>query len=580
MRNKIITPSTSLREAYLNAAGPTTFSTRVLALFALPAFGVVLVNNPIRLGGSFSLWLALATIAYAATIIPMLVFKRLIYPVGETAPKPLLTSLALVISGLIRGLTFYYLGVFWGLIPESEIFYRIWGAVIFVYASIAVFSIYRASGDRHELVLVQLAQEKAQLDELRGGIRERIRAQRAELLAKVQQQLTPVVDRLKAELNISASNVLVANLRDAVEHVVRPLSRDLGTTTVAVVGARIEKDISRLARQRSKIPSRVPVGLMFVAPLLVFMVAAISVTANSIFSPEISTLASLITLGVAFVIPLAARYLLANWQLPTAWAFIVVSAVMVAMAFLTDAVLSLIGAGRDIAQLTQYTIYVVFCGALIFALQILRTQRNALELEMKNVVAELALLNSQLRQEIWLNRKRIASVLHGPIQAALYAAAIRLNKAEVVEPELIQSIESDISAAMYQLEQGESADDFESILSQIQNVWTGATDIQIDVADSEIFSSLRANSIASTCAAEVVREAVSNAVKHGQAANISVRLERSAPNLLAIKVTNDGLPLGDAVRMGYGSHILDEVAFNWSLENKAGFTVLSADIAL
>lgn len=580
MSNQTITPTTSLREAYLNAAGPTTFSPRVLALFAIPAFGIVLVNNPIRLGGPFSTWVVLAAIGYVVTIVPMLIFKRLIYPAGETQPKPLLNSLALVISGLIRGLTMYYLGVYWQVIPESEIFYRIWGAVLLVYVSIAAFAIYRASSERHESILIRLAQEKAELDELRGGIRERIRAQRAELLSKVLKELTPVIDRLKAELNISASNVVVANLRDAVEHVVRPLSRDLGTSAVNVPGARIEKEGSYFVRQRSKVPTHVPLGLMFVAPLLVFMVGAITVAANSIYSPEISTLASVITLGVAFAVPLAARYLLANLQVPIWLAFLLVSAVMVGIAIVTDKLLTLIGAGRDDVQLAQYSLYVVSCGALIFALQVLRTQRHLVENEMRNVVAELSVLNSQLRQEIWLNRKRIAAVLHGPIQAALYAAAIRLNKAPAVEPELIESIERDISSAMYQLEQGEAADDFESVLNQIRNVWAGATNVQIEVADQDIYQALRANQIAGACAAEVVREAVSNAVKHGQAANIQVKLQRVTANLLSITVTNDGLPLGEAVQMGYGSHILDEVAYNWTIENKADLTVLSAEIAL
>jgi hypothetical protein len=54
----------------------------------------------------------------------------------------------------------------------------------------------------------------------------------------------------------------------------------------------------------------------------------------------------------------------------------------------------------------------------------------------------------------------------------------------------------------------------------------------------------------------------------------------TGPHLLGITVTNDGQPLPAEVEAGYGTTIMDEVAFSWQLENRGGFTVLGAAIAI
>jgi signal transduction histidine kinase len=215
-----------------------------------------------------------------------------------------------------------------------------------------------------------------------------------------------------------------------------------------------------------------------------------------------------------------------------------------------------------------------------FYMQFLRTQRKDAELEMTNVVSDLAVMNSQLRQEVWLNRRRIASILHGSVQAALYASAIRLAKEESPSPEEISAVQSDISAAIGKLEATDGAENFKEVLEQIKTVWDGAVEVELPSIGVEIQQKLEANTVASTCAAEVVREAVSNAVKHGKAEHVVIALEQTGPNLLGITVTNDGQPLPAEIEAGYGSSILDEVAFSWQLENRGGYTVLGAAIAI
>ena len=105
-------------------------------------------------------------------------------------------------------------------------------------------------------------------------------------------------------------------------------------------------------------------------------------------------------------------------------------------------------------------------------------------------------------------------------------------------------------------------------------------DVELPEMTPQIVKQLESNQVASACASEVVREAVSNAVKHGKAEHVVIALEQTNPHLLGITVTNDGQPLPAEIEAGYGSTILDEVAFAWQLENRGGFTVLGAAIAI
>ena len=85
----------------------------------------------------------------------------------------------------------------------------------------------------------------AELDELRGGIRERIRMQRADLLKRVQGVLAPVVEDVKNQLQ-SSPGELSNRLRDVVETVVRPLSHDIGR------GSKVDDEVNIISKRAKR----------------------------------------------------------------------------------------------------------------------------------------------------------------------------------------------------------------------------------------------------------------------------------------------------------------------------------------
>lgn len=172
MSEKFLTPKTNLREAINNASGPVALSNRVLLQFAPISFVLVLISNPSRLSGSYLEWALVATVGLIATALVLLAFRATVLPSVEgREPRPFMSSIAYTVAGAVRGTSVYLTGAALGIMPPGEFIYRLVGGPLFVYGAVSMLAIFNASRLRHEKTLAELEVEKAELDELRGGIK-------------------------------------------------------------------------------------------------------------------------------------------------------------------------------------------------------------------------------------------------------------------------------------------------------------------------------------------------------------------------------------------------------------------------
>jgi hypothetical protein len=301
MAEKFSTPKTSLRDAINNAAGPVALSNRVLWQFAPLSFLLVLVSNPSRLSGSYLEWGLVAAVGLVVTVLVLLGFRATLLPsTAGRESKRLLSSIAYLIAGLVRGTAVFLTGSALGIMPPGEFIFRLIGGPLFVYGAISMLAIFNASRIRHEKTLAELEVEKAELDELRGGIRERIRLQRADLLKRVQNVLAPVVEEVRAQLQ-SSPGELSHRLRDVVETVVRPLSHDIGK------GSKVDDEVNTITNRaafagaKSRFPTRLSAGAMIVPELTSFATASIAIAANAINFPKSAISGSVISLLAVYL---------------------------------------------------------------------------------------------------------------------------------------------------------------------------------------------------------------------------------------------------------------------------------------
>jgi signal transduction histidine kinase len=178
---------------------------------------------------------------------------------------------------------------------------------------------------------------------------------------------------------------------------------------------------------------------------------------------------------------------------------------------------------------------------------------------------ELEILNASLRQELWLNRRRTAAVLHGPVQAALYAAAMKLAQDSAPTPKLIEEVSVDIEQALDKLNnpsnlEGEQISD---VLEQIVEVWSDAAKITISLP-ADLEKDISGKPLASEALIEVSREFINNAIKHGRAKNITLNLRRLDGNRFAVEVVDDGIGVPPGAQPGFGSKLLSELSLDWN----------------
>jgi signal transduction histidine kinase len=170
----------------------------------------------------------------------------------------------------------------------------------------------------------------------------------------------------------------------------------------------------------------------------------------------------------------------------------------------------------------------------------------------------------------------VAQVLHGSVQGALYAAAIRLGRESNPSPKLIEEVQQEIIQAMKEVSGPKSLEfEFEDVLDSIIALWEDAIDFEIRL-DPAALSKLNANRDASECALEVIREAVNNSVKHGKAERVAIDIVPTEKGLISLEVTNDGEKIADEQTKGYGSSLLDELTHTWKLMNRNDAVVLTA----
>lgn len=570
-------PRFRMTRAIKQIASPFAISTETLIASSIPIIVANLVLDYGREPGTFATWLLIAVLGYLAMlVIPVLV--RLFF--GSKPLFPVVYLLIFLASGVLRGATIYLVGVEAGVIKEIEWQYRILGSPLFVFLTLSLVTVLVSNSLRATEELEGLEASRAQLEQRLNTMRTEIARLNSELAGRVSGLITPVIQQLMEGLRGAKASDIgteVDALRATVDDVVRPLSIDIAQ-------AKDEFSNQEVAKQKVSIRE----NLFASNPVLIsnqilpfwssIMIAIVSLPAALVFylSDAFAAL-GLFALSTLLVLELSS-FLFRNVWLKTG-AALLVQIVIFAVAGLAASVslrfAQLEAGAYPSGRIVTLTIIV---GVAVFIGQLRQTQRMIAQQKAREVNAQLELLNSQARRELWLNRRRIATVLHGPVQAALYASAMKLAQAKRPSKKLINSVNKDLESALEVLkfDSAESVD-LRDVLSQIVEVWAGTCDIYITLSKN-VYLAARKSSVLNEAVAEVLREAISNAIKHGQATEIEVEAKISE-KLIELSIVNNGKAPVNKAGKGFGSKLYDELTLDWNLSEMAdGRTKFGATI--
>jgi hypothetical protein len=197
---------------------------------------------------------------------------------------------------------------------------------------------------------------------------------------------------------------------------------------------------------------------------------------------------------------------------------------------------------------------------------ILDLGQSKVEDELNVAIAELARENKLFEQKAWLARHGWYLLVHGVVQPALTTASIRASASKEITPEVKDQILSDLQRAMDALKESRSVQHPVDVsISEIKSVWNGICDIHIFLTPFAN-QTLKNDQVASDILNEILKEVVSNAVRHGNATNIYGEISMKDSRTISVLISNDGLkPTRDKIE-SVGSKMLDAVCLERTLE--------------
>jgi signal transduction histidine kinase len=301
-----------------------------------------------------------------------------------------------------------------------------------------------------------------------------------------------------------------------------------------------------------------------------------------VFEDDSWTTIGLLIAGLIYLAVLLVRLLLSRASPMPLWLGILSLLVLEALLIILIAE-SLLLAGYPERSLPGVVtiVGVVLFGAVAFtsitAVQDQNRDAFIAQLEKNNnrIERDLAILN----QRLWVERRQWALKIHGTVQASLTAALARLSQPGGLDKKDVSLVRAHISQARKGLSQKSSSSfDLVEALKATKKTWRGILEIKTAFT-SPAAKLLISDRWASVCANEIIKESVSNSMKHGKAQKVNIRFESNQPGFIEIVAEDDGKGLPRQFKPGLGSQLLDEIAFPWTLEKlPEGGTILRARI--
>ena len=209
----------------------------------------------------------------------------------------------------------------------------------------------------------------------------------------------------------------------------------------------------------------------------------------------------------------------------------------------------------------------------------IQSRRRDLQRSLSDLNDELAWALARTNGEFYSQRRTLTRWIHGDLQAAINAAAISIDRIRRQGEPTQEAIDDGIALIASAIEAlpESSAPALADVLENITKTWRGTCAVTWQV-DPEVVTRSATQPASAATMADIVVEAVANAVRHGNASRaaitIAIREEAVVITVIDNGVMAEGTP-------GLGTRTLDEVCIDWSRSpGPLGGTELRAVIPL
>lgn len=553
--------------------------------FAMPVYFLLSLAFDVFLNDSWRIeWVVIAITTYlAAVIVAVLLKSVLVDRIFSRRGTWIANIVIFTLVGAFKNCLVGWLSLDFGLVAQVDWQFRIYGGASLAFGVLIAFVYLLGARVEHNGIMAELASTRAKLVALRSQAQNVLAAERDSLLKQTQDTILPRLDEIQRSLLGNSERVAVVDeLRNLVTQQVRPLSEslskaaeNLGSITVPPIGV---KRSNRFLQDRQQVKV-----LIRPAAMSLFVLAGNWVLTYIVLGATAASWALVYSLPTLGLIAVAKALIPARLRLRPSRAILL----QVFIGF--NASHAIYWPLKEFSHNYQQDLLLLLVVSNVMACVIGFAYSKSVDLDRIEAVAQVTRENNALareaalfEQQMWIARRNWSFVVHGTVQAALTAAITRLSSAESLEQYQIDLVRQDLSRAADALSKTpETEVDLPVALNNLATTWKGICEIKYEISE-RANRSLQRDANARMCVNEICKEAVSNAVRHGEAKNITIAIDRSADELLIIDAANNGRAISSNLKPGVGSRMLDDLTVEWSLTNNRamGRTVLQAKLPL
>lgn len=251
-------------------------------------------------------------------------------------------------------------------------------------------------------------------------------------------------------------------------------------------------------------------------------------------------------------------------MLPMACALVLASLLM----FLTDGLNG--SAMRAVSSVALVALAISYALATDALESVVRRDERSLT----TAIDESEWATARLRQLAWSERERIGRAIHGDVQARIVATALQVQLGDPANvPQALQTLEAQLQE---RFTSQWAEDSWQRALQRVVDVWQHSVTLSVEFPDA-VRSALDADAVAGHAVVEVVREAITNSVRHGNADVVRVAARRLG-DVIELTVTDNGAQTKQAGAGGMGSRMMTAACLRWSLQSQADGHTLTARI--
>ena len=572
--------------------GTYSFTASTFLAAAIPAGILNALADP-SVGSRYRL--AWVVIVASATVISGLFFVLAgkFAPSSETKFARIFFGLALFLAtGALRGGLLGWLGSVSSVASEVNWQFRLIGGAMVGLLLFSLSALFVNDFMNYRRTLSSLIQNQSRITRLTRDAQTELDRDRTRLVMGINTQVNEAVQAISAETTPGQSlekyKLLVTQLLEIAEKVIRPLSQQLIETTQPEVQPASVEHVARINIARWMNSSTI-VRPFWPLPITVMwaLVGATTITALNPGFPGLlaypvfvlSTWA-LLYLAEVFV---STKLPQLKFALRVSVITLVFGVVAIVPALLSWVLLA--DVSRHGAVSLELTLLVLDPIAT-FLLCVIFASLAGLDAERKVILSRLAFTNNKLewelatlRGQLRAQRKELSRTVHGDVQSIFIAMALKLQTAisqDQVSSQTLEEIVAELRTVTDFSYSSKQLPPLKDSLNEIKSLWGHAVDISwdiepfvMDLADSQVI--LRSMLI------DVCSEAVTNAIKHGNATLIDISMSHSE-NYIHLRIENNGEKQKSVTSEGAGLGLYSEVAIDYELENTSGGVMLTMRI--